>query len=47
MNKQEAYELLEAWGGYEEVKRITEENLMYVLNPNHQLNVALRVVEGD
>lgn len=45
MTLQEAYELVNSYGGYEEVKRITGEKLMYVLNLNHQLNVALKIIE--
>ncbi|ARB06802.1 hypothetical protein BRC2024_OQYPJBKP_CDS_0028 [Acinetobacter phage vB_AbaM_Highwayman] len=47
MTKQDAYELVESFGGIEEVEWLVNNNLMYVLNPNHDLNIALKILKGD
>uniref|UniRef100_A0AAU8KVZ6 Uncharacterized protein n=2 Tax=unclassified bacterial viruses TaxID=12333 RepID=A0AAU8KVZ6_9VIRU len=47
MTKQDAYELVESFGGIEEIEWLVNNNLMYVLNPNHDLNIALKILKGD
>lgn len=47
MTKQDAHELVESFGGIDEVEWLVNNNLMYVLNPNHDLNIALKILKGD
>ena len=47
MTEDEAHEIIESFGGIDEVEWIVNNNLTYVLNPNHQLNIAFKIVKGD
>lgn len=47
MTEDEAHEIIRSFGGIDEVEWIVNNHLMYVLNHNHQLNIAFKIVKGD